>query len=314
MEQTSETQKIKNSEVISKAYSKMGVGELKKLLEERKIDGRSKLTKKESMVKVLELCDQDPDDKKTIKALIAELATPKKTSSSTKSKDEVEPEKEVVVSAEVTSEKAKKPKKVKEDKVEKEDKKVKESKETKVKESKEPKEPKVKESKEPIEPKVKEPKEPKEFKDSSESTVTKIKPKLQKEKVRVKTVKQDDGEKEQAQEEAKEQPQEQAQEELKAAEPVQEHIHEERVQEERSPSDSQDDSPIVDQDTINQDEEMKEIFKLSRDILKRLKLFAREAASDDEFKGFWIKELKKMKKDFDSNLTLMGAYDEDLLE
>jgi hypothetical protein len=51
------------------SYSKMTVGELKKLMEERKIEGRSKITKKEALVKVLETYDQDPEDKDAIKSL-----------------------------------------------------------------------------------------------------------------------------------------------------------------------------------------------------------------------------------------------------
>lgn len=59
-------------------YSKMTATELSKLLNERKIEGRSKLTKKETMIKVLELFDKDPEDKKAIASLVAELSTPRK--------------------------------------------------------------------------------------------------------------------------------------------------------------------------------------------------------------------------------------------
>jgi hypothetical protein len=70
-------------------YSKMTAVELKKLLDARKIEGRSKLTKKETMIKVLELFDQNPDDKESIAALVAELSTPRKK---TVSKSEVQEE------------------------------------------------------------------------------------------------------------------------------------------------------------------------------------------------------------------------------
>jgi len=74
-------------------YSKMPATALKKLLDERKIEGRSKLTKKEAMVKVLELFDQNPEDKAAIAALVAEISTPRKKAAS---KSELE---ETVVSA-----------------------------------------------------------------------------------------------------------------------------------------------------------------------------------------------------------------------
>jgi hypothetical protein len=59
-------------------YTKMSAVALKKLLDERKIEGRSKITKKDAMIKVLELFDQNPDDKLSITALISENSTPRK--------------------------------------------------------------------------------------------------------------------------------------------------------------------------------------------------------------------------------------------
>jgi hypothetical protein len=44
---------------VREDYSKMTNAELKKVLKTRKINGRSKLTKKENMIKVLELFDQE---------------------------------------------------------------------------------------------------------------------------------------------------------------------------------------------------------------------------------------------------------------
>ena len=97
------------------AYSKMGVADLKKLLEERKIDGRSKLAKKEAMIKVLELYDQDPEDKKAISALILDIGKSKSKGSSSKSKEEQTPDAEIIIdvpqSNETTKKESKKPKK-----------------------------------------------------------------------------------------------------------------------------------------------------------------------------------------------------------
>jgi hypothetical protein len=71
-----------DQETNQQDYSKMTAVELKKLLDTRKIEGRSKLTKKETMIKVLELFDQNPDDKESIAALVAELSTPRKKNAS----------------------------------------------------------------------------------------------------------------------------------------------------------------------------------------------------------------------------------------
>jgi len=319
------------------AYSKMGVGELKKLLEERKIDGRSKVTKKDAMIKVLELFDQDPEDKKAIKALIAELATPKKTTSSSKSKGEEGPEAKVEIKEPETKEPQTSEKPVKEKKKPS----SKPSSEEKVTVAEKPTE---KAEKKVITKKVKD--------DEEEQPIKKVQDKktLSIEKVKVKSVKQDDKELDdkQKQPEPKVEINEKKVDEEKEPGPEQEKVkepeHEEKeeqkqqaqTQQEQKPSEEkleptedktnssqdestpksrsvEDDSPIVDAETIKNDEDMKEIFKLSRDILKRLKVFAREAASDDEFKEVWIKDLKKMKKKMDYELGMMGAYDEELL-
>jgi hypothetical protein len=65
-------------------YSKMTVSQLKKLLEERSIEGRTKLTKKDAIISVLEFFDQDVEDKKGLSKLISELGTPRKRASSKK--------------------------------------------------------------------------------------------------------------------------------------------------------------------------------------------------------------------------------------
>ena len=80
---------VEEQESTQQDYSKMTAVELKKLLDTRKIEGRSKLTKKETMIKVLELFDQNPDDKESIAALVAELSTPRKKNTS---KSEVQEE------------------------------------------------------------------------------------------------------------------------------------------------------------------------------------------------------------------------------
>ena len=83
---------IKKAEDTKSEYSKMSVAELKKLLEERKIDGRSKLTKKDSIIKVLELFDQDPENKDAIKDLVNEIGTPKKVANKEDDKKEIKTE------------------------------------------------------------------------------------------------------------------------------------------------------------------------------------------------------------------------------
>jgi hypothetical protein len=57
----------------------MSVADLKKLLDERKIEGKSKLTKKESIVKVLETYDLNPEDKDAIQSMVNEMASIKKS-------------------------------------------------------------------------------------------------------------------------------------------------------------------------------------------------------------------------------------------
>jgi hypothetical protein len=74
-------------------YSKMTVPALKKLLENRNIEGRSKLTTKGAIIKVLEIFDQDPEDKASISALVAEVSTPRKKKSEESSTDEEKPKK-----------------------------------------------------------------------------------------------------------------------------------------------------------------------------------------------------------------------------
>jgi hypothetical protein len=88
-------------------YSKMTAVELKKLMDSRKIEGRSKLTKKETMIKVLELFDQNPEDKESIASLVAELSTPKKKNVSKSEMEEGNEQKEIS-SEEKSEEKPKK--------------------------------------------------------------------------------------------------------------------------------------------------------------------------------------------------------------
>ena len=68
-------------------YSKMTTASLKKLLEQRNVEGRSRLTTKDTMIKVLELFDQDPQDKTSISAFVAEISTPRKKKNKSESSD-----------------------------------------------------------------------------------------------------------------------------------------------------------------------------------------------------------------------------------
>jgi hypothetical protein len=70
------TKQIKSGASV---YSTMSVADLKKLLDERKIEGKSKLTKKESIVKVLETYDLNPEDKDAIQSMVNEMASVKKS-------------------------------------------------------------------------------------------------------------------------------------------------------------------------------------------------------------------------------------------
>ena len=369
-------------------YSKLGVGELKKLLEERKIDGRSKLTKKEGMVKVLDLYDQDPEDKAAIKALIAEIGTPKKTASTEKSKDETNPpESEVIItdslservppSSEEKNEKNTEPKKVKKTSAEIKDSKISETslipekekstdekttsdiisapilnpknkkddwllsegirredyppgcrfvktKSGKVKvhypkdckgDSDEKNEVvKVKNVKQIEEQDERPNTEQENKKEEQEEVVDKKEQDVNNEEQEVdkqQPIEKEEAEPEQSQEPTPEEPAEKEPEPEPETEESQESKPEEHELEQSQSSEEE--SPILDQETIDKDEDMKEIFKLSRDILKRLKVFAREAVGDDEFKKEWIVALKKMKKNFDHQLVMMDAYDQEML-
>jgi hypothetical protein len=74
-----------NEEPSQLEYNKMNSAALKKLLEARGIEGRSRLTTKDAMIKVLEIFDQDPEDKTAISSLVAEVSTLKKSSGGKKS-------------------------------------------------------------------------------------------------------------------------------------------------------------------------------------------------------------------------------------
>ena len=88
---TQAVKRIKEQTESTSDYAKMSVAELKKILEERKMDGRSKLTKKDTIIKALEFFDQDPEDKHGLKDLITEIGTPKKVSSTKKEEEEKVP-------------------------------------------------------------------------------------------------------------------------------------------------------------------------------------------------------------------------------
>jgi len=83
-EDREEREEEEEQEETPPTYSKMNNASLKKLLENRGIEGRSRLTTKDAMIKVLEIFDQDPEDKAAISSLVAEVSTPRKNSSSGK--------------------------------------------------------------------------------------------------------------------------------------------------------------------------------------------------------------------------------------
>jgi hypothetical protein len=83
-EEDEEKKEMEKEEESQIQYTKMNTASLKKLLENRGIEGRSRLTTKDAMIKVLEIFDQDPEDKAAISSLVAEVSTPRKNSSSGK--------------------------------------------------------------------------------------------------------------------------------------------------------------------------------------------------------------------------------------
>jgi hypothetical protein len=76
--------KIQTPQIITVeriSYNKMSCADLKKILNERKINRRSNLTKKEEMVKVIEFNDKYPHDKTGLENMITDLTLVKKSKS-----------------------------------------------------------------------------------------------------------------------------------------------------------------------------------------------------------------------------------------
>jgi hypothetical protein len=314
---------------------------LKKLLDERKIEGRSKLTKKESMVKVLELFDQNPEDKSAIAALVAEISTPRKRNAT---KSEVEPE-------ETTEDKKEEESKMN---VEKPKKKSKAKKETSseseepVKEEKPKKKSKAKEASSESEEgdKEKPKRKGKSKKETSEDSKKNAKTKTNKKKEeetpvestitstsdvllisdkepspsiidmehRVEdseaTQKIEDSEATQKIEETSV-PKKRGRKLPGAVKVLPEiYVNEEKKEISDETETSMEATPTAHQPEMvdpEDDPAMIEVFKLTRDILRQMKYLAREAHRDDNFKKSWTKQLSNMKKDFEHQLGMLGA-------
>jgi len=305
-------------------YAKMTVAALKKLLENRNIEGRSKLTTKGVIIKVLELFDQDPQDKAAISALVAEVSTPRKKKS--------EAEKTESSSSDAEEKKQKKSRSKKEPK----DKKTESESDEKSKEPKEKsKEPKEK-SKEPKE-KSKEPKaekastkkketktSKKEKEDEEEDWLEKegifredyppgtrfVKSKMGKISVRYpKDSKTEASESEKSSEEKKKSKSKKntkkTEEELEESDNVS-LVEEEIKKDESSPSFLR-----YSEMNVENDPSMREMLELTRDVLRRMRSIANEAREDEKLKKSWINDLKELKKRFDHDLGMIGASVDD---
>jgi hypothetical protein len=304
------TQPVTESETTTQDYSKMTAVDLKKLLDIRKIEGRSKLTKKETMVKVLELFDQNPDDKSAITALVAELSTPRKRNTSKSENNDSDQEKNESKSKKLTkteiSEEEESPKEIS-------------GEITKEKPKRNPRS-KKEVSTEPEAEKPKKTRSKKEVSTGSEepSVVvddqgSPLKETLVDEKEPSSVVSEDiqsaRSESETTQEDV-EIIQKTSEEVLKRGKnlpgavkvlpdfPVKE------GKKEVDPEPTAHQPEVVD---LEDDPSMQEVFSLTRDILRRMKYLAREAHENEKFKKSWIDTLMKLKGDFDQELELLGA-------
>jgi hypothetical protein len=70
-----------NTTTSATSYNSMSNAELKKIIDERKIEGRSKLTLKTAMIEALTFQDENPEDKKGLAELISKYNKPKKDTS-----------------------------------------------------------------------------------------------------------------------------------------------------------------------------------------------------------------------------------------
>lgn len=316
-------------EVGQQEYAKMTAVDLKKLLDARKIEGRSKLTKKDTMIRVLELFDQNPEDKASISALVAELSTPKKSKNASKS--EITDDQSV----EETQETKGNPNVNETQEEEKPKRKPRTKKETTESEEEKPKKTRTK--KETTESEEEE--KPKKTRTKKETTESEEKPKKTK-------TKKDKGV-EKVSEPVSEEPlisdrspspsivempedpeatQKMSEEEtslvvskksgkslpgairvlpdVPTKEPSKETSEEAKSEVESEPEPTAHQPEVVD---LEDDPSMQEVFSLTRDILRRMKYLAREAHEDDTFKKSWINTLTKLRGDFDDQLGLLGV-------
>ncbi len=290
-------------------YSKMTVASLKKLLENRKIEGRSKLTTKGVIVKVLELFDQDPQDKTAISALVAELSTPRKKKSDT--------EKTESSSSDVEEKKPKKSSKKDkktDSEIEENPKKEQKPKEQKPKEQK-PKEQKPKEQKTKKTASKKETKTSQSKKEDEEDWLEKegiyredyppgtrfVKSKTGKITVRYpKDSKTEASESEKSSEEKKNFKKSKKT-ELEESDNVS-LVGEEIKKDESSPSFLR-----YSEMNVENDPAMQEMLDLTRDVLRRMRSMANEARDNENLKKSWINDLKVLKERFDHELGILAV-------
>lgn len=76
------TTKPQNDQTTSSKYDSMSNSELKKIIEERRIEGKSKLTTKKSMIEVLTFIDRNPHDHKGLTEIISKYGKKKSVPSS----------------------------------------------------------------------------------------------------------------------------------------------------------------------------------------------------------------------------------------
>lgn len=68
----------------------------------------------------------------------------------------------------------------------------------------------------------------------------------------------------------------------------------------------------LEKEVEQEDPSMKEIYALTRDILKRITYLEKEAHEDEKFKKSWLHTLNQLKEDLDHQLGMQGAsIDED---
>jgi hypothetical protein len=326
-------------------YSKMTAVELKKLLDTRKIEGRSKLTKKENMIKVLELFDQDPEDTGSIASLVAELsATRKKNTSKSeveegKKSSEEEAAEEVAEEAEQEAVEETKEGEKEKPKRKTRSKKTKESTlEDKEKGEKTSEEEKSSEESEdsPISKKSKKSSKSRSSTDEDNPKRPSLSKKEREELLKKEGIDRSDypkgtrflfrGRKVQVaypknykpsdSEENEKVNTEKEKSDSDSIEDIKESLTEKLTKMKKTSSvnikvgkkEVQEPTPESREKEVEQeDPSMKEIYGLTRDILKRITYLEKEAQEDEKFKKCWIYTLNKLKEDLDHQLGMQGA-------